>query len=99
MRFIFRLLLVIFIVLIIFAIVPESVWRVLKPYFNWENFLNTLRLGWKKFLAFSHDTLGLDLTQIPGKIKQLTGIDIVLIWIKIKLTIAKLFERLAQIFR
>jgi len=99
MRFIFRLILVIFIVLVIFALVPESVWQALKPYFNWDNFIRTLRLVWQRLVDFIRDSTGFDLRQIPEKIRQFTGIDFVLIWSKIKLTIAQLFERLAEIFR
>ncbi|MEM5815518.1 MAG: hypothetical protein QXL14_00515 [Candidatus Aenigmatarchaeota archaeon] len=86
-----RLIALVIIVLLIFAALPQNFWNWLKPYFNIDIFLNTLKLGWIKFNLFLKDTLGIDLSQIPQTIENIFGINIIEIWIKIKSFLASLF--------
>lgn len=94
-----RLIFFIFILLIIFAIVPQSFWNWLKPYFNWETLVTTLKLGFRKLVDFIQATTGVDLSLIDDKIRDLTGIDLIIIWARIKEFLSNFFERLANFFR
>jgi len=91
-----RLLLFFVIVLIIFAIVPEKFWQWLKPYFNWEVFLKTLKLGWQKFLIFLQEVTGINFGDFFDKIKNYFGLDIVNIFLGFKNFIANIFGRIYE---
>ena len=86
-RFVLLLLLILF----IFGMLPQDFWDWIKPYFNKDVFLNTIKLGWIKFNIFLKDTLGIDLSIIPETIKKIFGIDIVQIWITLKNFLASVF--------
>ncbi len=94
LRFIFIFLIILF----IFGLLPQSFWDWLKPYFNKDVFINTLKLGWIKFSQFLKETLNIDLEKIPELVKNIFGIDLVNIWIKIKNFLANLFLRLSEFF-
>lgn len=93
-----RFFVIIILILFIFAILPQGFWDWLKPYFNKDVFLNTLKLGWIKFNLFLKEVFNIDLSQIPEIIKKIFGIDILQIWIKIKDFLANLFYEIYKFF-
>ncbi|GIW65776.1 MAG: hypothetical protein KatS3mg094_295 [Candidatus Parcubacteria bacterium] len=89
-KLIFRLFIYFIIILIVFAILPDSFWQWLNPYFNWEVFLRTLSKGWQKFWQFIQETTGLNFNDFFDKIKNYFGLDIVNIFRSIKEFIANI---------
>jgi len=98
-KFLFRVFLFFIIVIIIFAVVPKSFWDKIKPYFNWEVLLNTLKTGWIKFVDFLEGVFGFKFSDIDDYIKNSIGIDFGRIFLNIKLFLGKFFEKLANIFK
>lgn len=98
MRSIIRLIFWLVIVLIIFAVVPDSFWNWLKPFFNWEKFLDTIKLGFQK-IANLLKGIGLDLSQIDDKIKEFSGIDLSNIWQGIKNFFSGIFGKIGNIIK
>jgi hypothetical protein len=99
---IFRILKWIFylvLILIIFALLPKNILAKIKQVFNWEVLLNTLKTGWHNLIEFIKSAIGIDFSQIPIKLKEKFGIDLVLFWTTIKNFLANLFEKLANIFK
>jgi hypothetical protein len=87
------------ILLIIFALLPSEFLVKLKQFFNWDVFLKTLKTGWEKLINFLENATGIQFNQIPIKLKEKFGIDIILFWTTIKNFLANLFEKLAKIFK
>lgn len=74
------------IILIIFAFLPDGVLNKLKTFFNWDNFLNTLKTGLDRFLNFLQEITGIDFSNIS-------------FLEKIKILLSNFFEKLANILR
>ncbi|GIW67236.1 MAG: hypothetical protein KatS3mg096_104 [Candidatus Parcubacteria bacterium] len=87
------------VILIVFAILPKNILAKIKQFVNWDIFFNTLKTGWQNLVSFLQQVTGIDFSQIPIKLKEKFGIDIVLFWTTIKNFLANLFEKLAKIFR
>jgi len=87
------------IILIIFALLPKNILNKIKQVINWDVFLNTIKTGWHNLTDFIKSATGIDFNQIPIKLKEKLGIDIILFWATIKKFLANLFEKLAQIFK
>lgn len=64
------------IILILFAILPKSVFDNLKKFFNWENFVKILKTGFNNFINF---------------IKEIFSIDLSVWWLKIKTFYQRIF--------
>jgi uncharacterized protein YggT (Ycf19 family) len=99
MKKILKIIFWILIILIIFAIVPESFWNKIKPYFNIEKLVQTIKAGFRNLIQFLQDVTGIDFSTLPEKIKEVLGIDLIKIWSAIKNFLATIFEKLARIFR
>jgi len=95
LKWIFYLVLI----LIIFALLPKNILAKIKQVFNWEVLLNTLKTGWYNFIDFIKNATGVDFGQIPIKLKEKFGFDLILFWTTIKNFLANLFEKLANIFK
>lgn len=93
---ILRFVIICLIILFVFGMLPQSFWDWLKPYFNKDVFVNTIKLGWIKFNQFLKDTLNIDLSQIPEIVKKIFGIDLIMIWLKIKNFLANLFLKIYE---
>jgi len=87
------------ILLIVFALLPSGVLEKLKQFFNWDIFLKTLKTGWGKFVDFLQQTTGIQFNQIPVKLKEKFGIDIILFWTTIKNFLANFLGKLANLFK
>jgi hypothetical protein len=87
------------ILLIVFALLPSGFLEKLKQFFNWDVFLKTLKTGWEKLINFLEQATGIQFNQIPIKLKEKFGIDIILFWTTIKNFLANLFEKLANLFK
>jgi len=87
------------IILIIFALLPSGFLEKLKKFFNWDVFLKTLKTGWGKLINFLEQSTGIQFNQIPVKLKEKFGIDIILFWTTIKNFLANLFEKLTNLFK
>lgn len=98
-RFLFRLFIGTLVILFAFAIVPDSFWNWLKPYFNWDSFGGTLGTGFAKFSQFLREATGLDLGRVPEKFRQWLGVDLSLIWQRTQDFFANIFEKLSNFFR
>jgi hypothetical protein len=61
--------------------------------------LKTLKTGWEKLINFLEQATGIQFNQIPIKLKEKFGIDIILLWTTIKNFLANLFEKLANLFK
>lgn len=99
LRFLFRLFVGVLVILFAFAVVPDSFWNWLKPYFNVSSFGGTLGTGFTKFSQFLREATGLDLSQVPEKFRQWLGIDLSLIWERGRDFFATIFEKLSNFFR
>mgnify|MGYP001626226455 CR=1 FL=1 len=99
LRIIWRLATLFLIILILFAILPQSFWNWLKPYFNIEVLINTLKAGWYNFWNFLKETTGLDLSKIPEFIKNYLGIDLIKLWLTIKTFLISILEKILNILR
>ena len=86
-----RFILLILLILLVFGLLPQGFWNWLKPYFNKDVFINTIKLGWIKFNMFLKETLGIDFNIIPETFKKIFGIDLIQLWITIKNFLANLF--------
>ncbi|MCS7184257.1 MAG: hypothetical protein NZ866_02865 [Patescibacteria group bacterium] len=95
-KLLFRLFITFIIILIIFAIVPDKFWQWLKPYFNWEVFSKTIKLGWEKFWQFLQDSSGLNFNDFFDKIKDYFGLDINNIWNDFKNFLANIFTKISE---
>lgn len=84
-------------VLLIFAILPQGFWDWLKPYFNKDVFLNTLKLGWLKLNLFIKEIFNVDLFQVPKFIEKIFGINVIQIWLKIKIFLANIFYEIYKL--
>lgn len=98
-KLLIKLILIFIIILIIFALIPENFWNKIKPYFNWEIFINTIKSGWVKFINFIEDVFGFKFKEIPEVIQKLTGINCQLIFSKVRLLIGNFFEKIANWFK
>jgi hypothetical protein len=87
------------IVLIVFALLPQGFLERLKKFFNWDVFLETLKTWWGQLINFLEKATGIQFNQIPVKLKEKFGIDIILFWTTIKNFLANFFEKLAGIFK
>jgi hypothetical protein len=87
------------ILLIVFALLPSGFLEKLKKFFNWDIFLKTLKSGWDRLINFLEETTGIQFSQIPIKLKEKFGIDIILFWTTIKNFLANLFIKLANLFK
>jgi hypothetical protein len=87
------------ILLIVFALLPSGFLEKVKKFFNWDVFLRTLKTGWEKLINFIQEATGIQFKQIPIKLKEKLGIDIILFWTTIKNFLANLFEKLANLFK
>lgn len=85
--------------LLFLAILPEEVFNKAKQIFNLNVFLNTLRVGWDKFINFLETTTGIDFNKVPLKLKETFGFDIISFWATIKKFLANIFSKLANFFR
>ncbi len=99
LRLLFRIALGVLIILFAFAIVPDSFWNWLKPYFNAGALGGTLGTGFAKLSQFLREATGLDLSQVPEKFRQWLGIDVSLIWERTRDFFATIFEKLSNFFR
>ncbi len=90
------MLIVPWIILILFAIIPGKFWEWLKPYFNWEVFLKTLETGWQKFNQFLKETIGFSFSDFFKALKNFIGIDIPLIFQKVRTFLGNIFEKIAE---
>lgn len=90
---IFRFIVILSIILFIFGLLPQGFWDWLKPYFNKDVLVNTIKLGWIKLTKFLKDTFNVDLNKIPEAIKNISGIDLVNIWSKIKNFFVNIFSK------
>ncbi|GIW66151.1 MAG: hypothetical protein KatS3mg095_0049 [Candidatus Parcubacteria bacterium] len=95
-KFIFRLFVIFIIILILFAILPDKFWQWLKPYFNWEIFINTLNKGWQKFWQFIQEITGINFLDFFDKIKNYTGLDIVNIYKSFKYFLSNIFYKISD---
>jgi hypothetical protein len=86
------------IILILFAILPESFLNNLKKFLNWENFVQTLKTGFANFSNFLKEAFGIDINEIFIKFKSI-GIDFPLLWLKIKTFISEFFLKISNIFK
>jgi len=68
------------IILLFFSFLPKSFLDNLKKYFNWDVFLDTLKKGWSNFIDFIQESTGINFSEIPFRLKQTFGIDIIAIW-------------------
>lgn len=91
-----RLFIYFIIILIIFALLPDKFWQWLKPYFNWEVFLKTIKLGWQKFWQFIQEITGINFIDFFDKIKKYFGLDILNIFKSLKEYSANILEKIAQ---
>jgi hypothetical protein len=99
---IFRILKWIFylvLILIIFALLPKNILAKIKQFFNWDVFLNTLKTGWHNLIDFIKNATGIDFSQIPVKLKEKFGIDLILFWTTIKNFLANLLAEISQYFK
>jgi hypothetical protein len=87
------------ILLIVFALLPQGFLEKLKQFFNWDVFLKTLKTGWEKLINFLEQATGIQFNQIPVKLKEKFGIDIILFWTTIKNFLANFFEKLANLLK
>jgi len=87
------------IILIVFAILPKNFLEKLKQFINWDIFLKNIKTGWNNLIDFIEKATGIQFEQIPIKLKEKFGIDIILFWQTIKNFLANIFEKLANIFR
>lgn len=75
---------------------PDKFWQWLKPYFNWEVFLKTIKLGWQKFWQFIQEITGINFIDFFDKIKKYFGLDILNIFKSLKEYSANILEKIAQ---
>ena len=87
------------IILIVFALLPKNFLEKLKQFIDWDIFLKTIKTGWNNLIDFLEKATGIQFEQIPVKLKEKFGIDIILFWQTIKNFLANIFEKLANIFR
>jgi hypothetical protein len=87
------------ILLIVFALLPQGFLEKLKQFFNWDVFLKTLKTGWEKLINFLEQATGIQFNQIPVKLKEKFGIDIILFWTTIKNFLSNFFEKLANLLK
>jgi len=99
LRIIWRILTIFLVIIILFAILPKSFWEWLKPYFNIEVLLNTLKAGWNNFWNFIKETTGLDFSKIPEFIKNYLGLDLIKLWLSIKSFVIYILEKILNILR
>ena len=99
LRIIWRIFIIFLVIIILFAILPKSFWQWLKPYFNIEVLLNTLKTGWINFWNFIKEATGLDFSKIPEFIKNYLGLDIIKFWLAIKNFIINILEKILNILR
>ncbi len=99
MKKIIKIIFWIIIILLIFALIPKDILNKIKPFFDWEKFVNTLKTGWQNLLNFIKEVTGIDFSSLPQKIKDVLGIDIIKLWQAIKNFLASIFEKLANLFR
>lgn len=86
------------IILLIFAVLPKSLLDKIKQFFNWNVFVNTLKIGWQNLLNFLKE-IGVDFEKINEKIKVLFGFDFNVFWLTLKEFLANFFLKLANIFK
>jgi len=99
LRIIWRILTIFLVIIILFAILPKSFWEWLKPYFNIEVLLNTLKAGWNNFWNFIKEATGLDFSKIPEFIKNYLGLDLIKLWVSIKSFVIYILEKILNILR
>lgn len=87
------------IILLIFAFLPKGFLDKVKKFFNWDIFLNTLKIGFENLIRFLKEALGLDFNQFLLKLKNTFGIDLMAFWLAIKNFLANFFEKLASFFK
>jgi len=98
-RLIWKILTLFLVIIILFAVLPKSFWDWLKPYFNIEVLINTLKTGWYNLWNFIKEATGLDFSKIPEFIKNYLGVDILRLWFWIKNFIISLLEKILNLLR
>lgn len=98
-RLFFKIFIWFVVIIFIFAILPDSFWNWLKPYFNIDTFLSFFKKGLMKFFNFIKESTGLDFSKIDDNIKNHLGLDIKLIFLKIRGFLANILERLVKFFK
>ena len=95
----FRLIFIFFIIIVLFAIIPDKFWNWLKPYFNWDSLKATLLKGWNKFAEFIKDISGFAMRTIDDIIRSWIGVDVAQVWITVKGFLANAFSQTADVFK
>jgi len=85
-------------ILLLFAIIPETFWQWLKPYFNWEILLTTIKKGWENFIKFIQESSGINFNEFFVIIKKYIGIDILSIINSTKNILANFFLKISNFF-
>lgn len=98
-RLMFKVFIYFLIILFLFAIIPEKFWQWLKPYFNWEVLLKTIKKGWENFFRFIKESTGINFDNFFITIKEYTGIDFYKISEFFKNLIANFFLKLYNLFK
>jgi hypothetical protein len=92
----FRLIVWIVIILIIFAIIPSSFWDKLRPFINLEKFIKAIKLGFEKLAHLFKEATGIDLLNIGNRIKEFLGIDLDSVWQGFKNTLNQLWQKISE---
>lgn len=88
-------------VLVIFAFLPKGFLEQLRHSFSWGVFFNILKTGFENLIKFTEGVTGvkLDFYLLLSKIKNIFGIDFLVLWSSLKKSLADFFQRLANSFK